>query len=363
MSSSKLAELISLAKEPSSERRRELLREITDMFFAAEVPHGPAEMELFDGLLGKLANDLEEEVRAELATRMSASPTPPSRLISALAADTIAVARPVLANSTALSDEQLIELAKTQGQEHLRAISSRAQVSEAVSDAIVDHADDTTLGTLLSNGDAQLSRRAAEVAVDRAQQNPQLHEAVVNRQSLPIDLLNEMYFVVESRLRKTIMERNAGMDPAALDEALSAGRKTIAARDGVLPPDYPAAEAYIRNMVSRGQITPQTLASFLRRGEQTRFLCSLAELTDIDFFTVRLIMERKELDALAIICKAAGFEQALFLTFTVLILEPGKGMAEAEAYGQLYSELPRETAMRTIRFWKMRRNIGDFAAA
>lgn len=363
MSTPKLAELIALAKEPSSERRRVLLREITDLFFSTETPHGPTEMSLFDGLLGKLSEDMEEEVRVELAARMSLAPRPPRGLVSRLAQDSIAVAGPVLRHSRALSDAELIELAQTRSQEHLRAISQRAEVSEAVSDVIVDRGDDTTLGTLLGNSEARLSRRAHETVVDRAQSNPALHEAVVNRQCLPVDLLNEMYFVVEARLRQTILSRNAHMDPHALEAALTAGRKTIAARDGALPADFMEAESHVRSLAARNAITPQTLAGFLRQGDKTRFLCALTELTELDFYTARRIVEKRELDALAIICKAADFDASLFLTFTVLILDPGEGMAEAETYGRLYRELDKETAMRTLRFWKMRRHTGEFVAA
>src|SRR5581483_12484619 len=119
---------------------------------------------------------------------------------------------------------ELLDVARTQGQEHLRAISKREAVPEAVSDAIVERGDDTTLVVLLRNDGAVLSRASHEAAVDRAAANPELHEAVVDRNALPPDLLNEMYFMVEARLRDRIMEKNAELDPAEIDAALAAGR-------------------------------------------------------------------------------------------------------------------------------------------
>ena len=38
-------------------------------------------------------------------------------------------------------------------------------------------------------------------------------------------------------------------------------------------------------------------------------------------------------------------------------------MGRAKAYGELYAALPREAALRTIRFWRLRRQTGDVAAA
>ena len=78
---------------------------------------------------------------------------------------------------------------------------------------IVDRGDDRTLRVLVANDSAALSRQASEAVVDRALQNPDLHEAVVSRRSLPIDLLNEMYLAVESRLRIRIRARNAELGP------------------------------------------------------------------------------------------------------------------------------------------------------
>ena len=106
------------------------------------------------------------------------------------------------------------------------------------------------------------------------------------------------------------------------------------------------------------------LAAMLRNRETTKFLIALSELAEIDFHTARRILERKELDALAIVCKAADFDRSLFLTFTVLILNrDDDAMLRAKSYGDLYNNLPKDAALRTIRFWRMRRTTGDVAAA
>jgi len=363
--SSKLHDLIDLAKEPSSERRRELLREVTNLFFSGDGAQSPAELGMFDDVMTRLASDMEEEVRAELASMMADATVPPRRLLLGLASDeSVAVAEPLLSRSIALSDDDLLAVARTRGQDHLRAISGRAFVSEAVSDAIVERADDDTLGVLLRNQNASLSREAHETAAERAAANPQLHSAVVDRQNLPPDLLNDLYFVVEARLRDRILERNAALDPAELDAALAAGRTRIASRDGALPADYAISDAAVRAMRAKGPIEPQTLAALLRNGETTKFLVALALAADIDFHSAQRILDRRELDALAIVCKAANFDRALFLTFALLILDrDADAMGRAREYGQLYTDLPMDVASRTIRFWRMRRQTGDVAAA
>ena len=354
---SRLPALIALAQESSSESRRALLRELTDHFFGAAT-RTATEDELYGSVLSDLAADMEAAVRRELSARFAVRTDAPRALIRRLANDQADIASVVLRVSSVLTEDDLLGVVNAHGQDHLRAVSERSTVSEAVSDVIVERGDDETLGFLLRNDGAQLSRSASEAAVERAKVNPALHAATVERSSLPPDLLNEMYFVVEARLRQHILEQNAGMDPVLLESALAAGRARVATDDGALPADYASSLDYVEELRAAGQLSPQMLARFLRSGSRTPFLIALSQLADVDFHTARHIVDRKEVDALAVVCKAADLDRALFLTFVVIILnDDGEAMGKAHAYGRLYVELTRDQALRTVRFWRLRRGV------
>ena len=87
---SRLPDLIALAEEDSSEKRRALLRELTEHFFGSV--RTPAEDKLYDAVLVKLADDMETAVRAELSARFANAPDAPHTLIRRLANDEAAVA-------------------------------------------------------------------------------------------------------------------------------------------------------------------------------------------------------------------------------------------------------------------------------
>ena len=72
--SSKLHKLTELAKEKSSDRRRELLREVTDLFFDAPPAGDSAAQGQFDDILQTLANETAQDARAELADRFADAP-------------------------------------------------------------------------------------------------------------------------------------------------------------------------------------------------------------------------------------------------------------------------------------------------
>jgi uncharacterized protein (DUF2336 family) len=352
---SRLQDLVALAHETSSIRRRELLRRVTETFLAYEPAADSREMERFDDVLSILTEQMDQEVRAELSYRLAAADAAPVSLAKRLARDEIAVAGPILANPRLLSEDDLLDVVRTHGQDHLRAVSGRDGLSEAIADVIVERGDDQTLGVLIRNETASFSRWASETVVDRAMTNPDLHEAVVSRRALPIDLLNQMYFVVEQRLRERIRERNADVDPEVLEAALSAGRARVATQDGALPADFAQADAEVARALRLRKLDAATLASYLRNGKRTQFMIALSRLGEVEYPILSRIVDNCDLDALAIVCKAADLDRAGFMTFAVLIGDDRRDTSRAHVYGQVYADLPRETALRTLRFWRIRR--------
>ena len=359
-----LRELIALAQEPSSSRRRELLRRVTDLFLGEADDRSSSEAVAFDGVFCTLADAVEVDVRADLAARFAHVPHAPAALAAKLARDCIEVALPILSNANLLSEDDLLDVARTRGQAHLRVVSARPRLPEAVSDVIVERGDDETLTVLIRNEGAALSRRASEVVVERASVNPALQAATVGRTSLPLDLLNDMYLLVEERLRERIRARNAAADPAALDAALKLARARLIARGASADPEESAeAEAEVASLARRGRLTPPTLLGFLRSGQKSRFVAGLARLADVGSDTVRLVVERNDFDALAVVCKAADIDKTMFLTFAVINYGGRDAMTKAAGFSRLYAELPRDTAQRTLRFWRIRCEAGEAVAA
>jgi uncharacterized protein (DUF2336 family) len=363
MSASRFAKLIDLAQAQSSAERRDLLREVTDLFFETEETQTTREGELFDDVLRQVAMEMEEGVLIELSRRFAAAGRPPKQLIQDLAENKISIAEAVLRQCRALSDEDLMRVMEKRGQEHMRAIAQRETVSEKLSEALVKKGDDETVNVLMRNDGAQLNRDTMEVVVDRAKASRALHEGVVNRKDLDLDLLNEMYFVVEQRLRTTIMKRNASVDPAELDAALALTRARMQSSLGEQSEDLRRAQRFIADKKGAGQLTPSLLISLYRDKQINHFLVGLADLTGVDYETARQIITRRDLDGLAMACRAAEMERPLFVTIAVLCCGGEKAMGRAEEFGKIYNAVPVESARRAMRFFKVRKGSAGEAAA
>ena len=182
---SRLRKLIDVSKEPSSDKRRQLLREVTDVFLVEMDRLNPREVEYFAEILCRLAAEVEMRLRGELSLRLADVDEAPHSLVMQLANDEIEVARPVLMHSTVLQEADLVHIAEQHSQEHLQAVSVRDHVPSAVADVIVERGIDAVLETLAGNQGAELSRQAMETMVRRAEANEGLHVPLAERADVP----------------------------------------------------------------------------------------------------------------------------------------------------------------------------------
>lgn len=362
MSQPRFAKLIDLARASKSEDRRELLREVTDLFFESSGNRSERESALFDDVLQMVAAEMQDTVLSELANLFAGQADAPVGLMRDLANHSFEVAGPILRQSCVLDDQTLLQIVNYQSQQHIKAVAERPQVSETISEAIVQKGDDHALDALIRNDGAQISRTSMEVAVDRARRSTFLHDSVVHRRDLPLDLLNEMYFVVEAGLRDQIMQRNASVDPKTLDAALAKTRARMKRSVNEMTVESKNAMAFIQSKKNAGELNARLLVSLYREAKQAHFLYGLAEITGLDHHTVADLLERQDMDGLAMICRAANIDRPLFVTIAVLACGGDQAMSKAEEFGRLYNSVPVEAAQRAMRFFKVRKAADEKAA-
>ncbi len=355
MSNSRFAKLIDLARAPDSGLRRELLNEVTELFFQSSGQRSGRETVLFDEILQLIAAEMQDNVLEELAELFADARDAPIGLIRDLAGHSFGIARPVLQRSMVLDDQTLLRVVAYQSQQHIKAIAERPVVSETVANAIVTHGDDSALDALLRNEGAVISRASMENAVDRTRRNSRLHEAFVKRRDVPLDLLNEMYFLVESRLRDQIMKRNSSVDQATLDAALAKARERVSKSVADTSAEARRAHAFILVRKGAGELDARLLVSLHREGKPLHVLYGLAELTQLEPATVADLLERRDVDGLAMVCRAANIERPLFVTLAVLTCGGDDAMNLAEEFGRMYNSVPVEAAQRAMRFLKLRK--------
>lgn len=351
---SSFALLKDFAREASSEKRRELLRRATDALLAGGYQLTRAEGEAFDEIVGAVAADLSVQVRAELARAIAAAPF--QRTARQLAFDAIEVAKPVIERSTALTETDLLELIAEKSQDHMMAITRRPDITEPISSGLVKRGGDPIVASLLGNQTAKIATDTYGAVAERAQDSAILHAPFVRRKGVPLHLLNEVYLKVEPALRREILRNYENVSPAELDQAFAKGRKQLAKAYLGLPADYLVAKRRIEYLDSMGDLVPPLLVRLLREGKgaRTAFLLAFSRLADVSFNLVERLIDDTDLDGIALLCRASGFDRAVFVTLAMLIIGGDRRMSKVEAYGQLYKDVPLTAAQRAVRFWKVR---------
>jgi uncharacterized protein (DUF2336 family) len=356
---SKLSVLLELAREPSSERRRELLRQVTDAFTADENVRSQENWAEFDKILSAITADLESSVRAELARKIAVNPSSFGRTARNLAFDDISVARPVIESSRALSEKDLLELIAEKSQDHMLAVTRRGEISEKVSDALVTRGEDRVVASLLENENARIGATTYERVAERAERNGELQSPFIHRNGVPLDLLSGIYLKVKSELRGEILARYGRVSAEDLDAAFERSRKRLLKDYGGLPEDFEVSRGRIEGLRRRGELKPSHLVRLMREGKRTEFIFAFATLTGTDYQLVNRLVEREDVDGFAILSRSAGFDRALFVTIALMIVGQEHRLSNAEEFGKLYQKVTTEAARAVVRFWKVRAKIAD----
>jgi uncharacterized protein (DUF2336 family) len=354
-----IAELEEAVRSGSSTKRISTLRQVTDLFLRDADRLSEDQVRVFDDVLCHLVARVETRVKAEVSVRLASVDHAPSGVIEHLASDDqIEVAGMVLANSRCLTTNTLVEIARTKGQEHLLAISGRTDLTEDVTDVIVDRGERKVIRKLAGNASAQFSENGYKGMVAHAESDDELTEMLGTRIDLPIKFLRDLL----QRATEAVRARLAAIAPAELREEIKRVLKTIAnATGGESPPmrDFSRAEAVVRRMKGLNELNDAAISRFAETMKFDEVAASLAILNNsAPTNLMARLLEGFRSDLILIPCKSAGLGPA---TVEMILRNRPVQHRIAEATLKIalrdYDKLSAETAERTVRFWQLHDRI------
>jgi uncharacterized protein (DUF2336 family) len=261
-----ITQLEVLARERLPGKRHELLRALTDTFFDSIDTLSVKERALFDDIVERVLDDVEPLARQELSERLAAHPDAPHRVVVRLAGDVIAVAAPVLSCSPVLRDDDLAALAQRKSQDHLLAISRRHQLSERITDILVDRGDAIVLDSVIENPGARFSAPGAAALVDKAMECETLWRGLADRDDLAEYIAERMTPELAESMVSETARRGLDLTSWQTQTLLQEMRDTLAARLHAAAVRAPPLD----------QLADQIAAGILRFGD------AVIELADAD---------------------------------------------------------------------------------
>lgn len=346
-----IQELQAAISNESAERRVTSLRKVADLFLDHGSRLGQAQVEIFDSLLLGFIGDCEPDALAELSRKLAPIPFAPISVVRKLATDpNVAIAGPMLTQSLVLSSDDLMEIAASRGQGHLLAISGRAEIGAALTQALIDLGDREVLRRVAGNEGAAISRAGFLRLVAASKGDPLLAEKTGLRADLPVRLLHELL----DNCAGAVHARLIAKAPVPLRAEIQSRVETIileSKRQAERPRDLRSALALVERLVENRQLTEDKLLAFAKDRQYETIIAALAAMTGAPIQLIQPLMRIHRHDGLMTACRAAdlSWETAKAVILSRLLSMPA---AEIETLRKKYDEVSFSSARRALTIWQ-----------
>ncbi|EKV29181.1 hypothetical protein C882_0488 [Caenispirillum salinarum AK4] len=297
-----------LLADPSGLARAETADKLSRQFGELELTE--AERQLAVDIFRIMVRDAEVRVREALATNLKENPLVPNDVAMSLARDVSSVAMPILEFSTVLTNEDLIEIVRSQDPDKQKAVARRKEVDAKVADELVERGDADVAATLAANQGADLTENAMLRMVDRFGDVEGVQDPLAHRARLPVTVAERLVTRVSETLRQHILENHELPADVAADLVLhSRERATI---NLSTESDEDEVERLVRQMQEHDRLTPSIILRAVCMGDIKFFEYALAVRTGIPIVNAReLIHDNGDLGLKGIYGKA-GLPQAFY---------------------------------------------------
>lgn len=315
-------------RNANPQKRHQALRAVADLFLTNAPLFDEEKVALFDNVFDSLVDDSSRSEMVDISRRMAPVENAPRRLIRKLAGNSdISVAGPVLSQSPRLSTVDLCELAISNSNLHLLAISRRTEIGEPLTDILLSRGDQFVAASVVTNLGAKLSPLGIGQILDRARIDNALAVTLRSRTDIT---------------EKALREAESGSCARAKDSGEAVARAKNRA-------------VSVHNV---GDLNELHVKSLALKHDYEGVIASLAILSRLDYETVENLMLPNRVTGVILICKAASF--GLEVVDAVLDLAKLRNHLSPEEMQRAHREfitVARATAERIVRFWQVRHSV------
>ena len=354
-SSSLFDDLDAALQSGSSEKRVAMLRQVTDLFLSEADRLNEEQIGVFDGILVQLIERIEARTLAEISERLAPVANAPIDLTLNLARHSeIGIARPILTNSTRLTTTDLVLIAKTKSQDHLLAISERAQIETAVTDVLLDRGNQAVVHSIAGNSGAKFSENGFAALLKAAETDDKLAEKTGSRLDLPIKLLRELLLRATEAVRSRLLSRTPPEFREEVQRALASAAQAID-QESNKPRDFEAAKAFVELLREKSELNEAVLFEFARSRKYEETAVALSLLSSASLEIIKPLMKSPRDEGLLIPCRVADCKWETVAAILATKLPPGSAAKAGHEKLKIdFSKLSKSNAQRLLRFWQVR---------
>ena len=273
------ADVLRLLHDPSPASRADAAAKIATHYDAA-ANFGAQERKLAEEIFSIMCRDAEVRVREAIATNLKDCPYLPHDIAHKLANDVDSVSLPVLMFSSVLTDDDLIEIVRSQSEEKQKAIAARPTVSSDLSDALIETRNEAVVGTLVANEGAVISEKSLQRVLEDFSDSDLVKNSMVARSSLPLEVAERLVTMVSDRLQQELLVRHELSSEQLSDLILQSREKATL---GLISQGAEGQDArrLIVHLYRNGRLTPTILLRALCMGDMEFFESGIAVMSRI----------------------------------------------------------------------------------
>ena len=347
-----LEELQTALSHGTVAHRVETLRRVTDLFMDNAVDYSDDHVRVFDDVFQCLIEQIETSARALLAERLAPIAAAPPKIIRTLALDeVIEVSGPVLSKSERLDEATLMQIARTRGQAHLKAISLRRVLSEALTDVLVTRGDEGVVQSTVSNPGAQLSEGSLADLVTRAERDDDLASCIGLRPDLP----RHHYLKLVAKASLAVRRKLEAAHPELADDVSSVVQEAAQRiRAASMTRQTETARALVKSLHEDGRLTELQVATFAEQGKFDETNAGLAALAGVAVETAETMMIESRIEGVMILAKVAAMQWSSVRAIIALREKlSGGSQTDMLTLRDAYEALRSSTAQQVLRIHRM----------
>ena len=349
-------DLYKLARQKSVEGRSALADTVTDLFSSESRVLTARERAIMFDILHTIIRDVEMSVRKRVSAHVAEFSDAPGDLVGLLANDEIEVAYPVLVKSSVIKDSAFVEVIRNRTLEHQLAITIRHEISDVVSDALVEYGDESVVRALLNNKNAKISRVTMETLVEQSRRVNTFREPILRRRDLGEDLAKRMFLWVSAALRKVILGK-FDLDQETIDDLLE---QAVFEEIEMMQEEGRTREKRTEladSLLENKEATPELLLSILEEGEVSLFVSVFTRMTKLTEKLVMRMLFEPGGEGLAIACKSIALEKVVFSAIFSLSRKARPSLRKTLQRDlrrslSLYDQMTQKGARKVLRLWQ-----------
>ena len=294
------SDVVRLLTEPKAENRAVAASKVSEQFSAGNL--SDEERKIAEEIFKIMVKDAEVRVREALSESLKSSDSIPHDVAVTLANDVKEVSMPMLEFSEVLTDEDLVEIIKSQDSDAQQAIASRSNVSANLADTIVENTSDAeVVATLMKNDGAELQEDTMDKVLDKYGDDERVNVPMAQRAQLPLKVTERLVNLVSEQVRDHLVTHHEMSSDMVMDLFFNARERATAN----LIHDGTKAEMdfgdFVEQLHSNGRLTETLIFRALCLGDVIFFEVALAKLADIPIGNAyQLIHDRGDLGLKAI---------------------------------------------------------------